>query len=356
MQSSSDSVYFRSSPFSLVASEENAQCWAGREELQKQLETTCRSWIRRPDSTVDLMWANLGSGKTHALLHLPHLWSKLAPSDRPIFVFAEIPQDLASFRDLYASFVARLPVGELLEAALRHTDKVSVVIQQAARAYLAGGTMARDTVLDWITAGRPLVRDLRATTGIASRLESDSDVEKVLIDLITIAALEKRRVILMLDEFQRIATLTPRVRDKVLSHLRTVLSRCPTHLSVVFAVASKIEKTAVQLIPAEIRTIMGMRPLIALPALDEQDAKMFVKDRLTWFRPDGYKGDVFAPLEEASVDEAVAMLNEKLAGQLTPRKILQALGLVCDAALDDAESLNSQRLEGIFSQFRWEEQ
>jgi hypothetical protein len=316
----------------------------------------CRVWIRRPDSTVDLMWANLGSGKTHALLHIPHLWKQLAPAERPIFVFVEIPQDLSSFRDLYSSLVTRLPIGDLLEAALRHTEKVSLPIQKAARAYVAGGAV-RDTILDWITAGRPLARDLRATTGIATRIESDSDAEQALIDLITIASVENRRVILLFDEFQRVATLSPKVREKVLSHLRTVLSRCSTHLSVVFAVASKVEKTALQLLPPEIRTIMGMRPLISLPALNVVDAKEFVKDRLSWFRPTEYTGDAFGPFKESAIDRAVALLNEKLAGQLTPRMILQVLGLIYDAAIDDNERLiGPSRVEALFNALRWEEQ
>lgn len=349
---------FVSSPFSLVASEESAACWAGRAPLKKQLNSICRSWVRRPDSTLDLMWANLGAGKTHALLHIRHLIAAqhLGSETPPLIVFTELPQDLKNFLELYTLIVRALPVDELMTAALNGNANISVALQRAARAYVAGGAAARENVEEWIVGRRPHLRDLRATTGIGTRIESDHDAEQTLSELLSMAAHSRRRVILLIDEFQRIAQLSTKARETVLSHLRSVASRTPKYLSIILAVGTRVEKTALQLIPPELKTLMGMRPSITLPALGREEAYDFMKERLAWFRPPGYDGDPLAPFDANQFETVLNFVAEKAQMNLTPRLLLQTFGVMADAIEDqEGEGLGHGELKKILENGRWEE-
>ena len=109
---------FRTSPFSLVADEASAACWAGRGQVLTQLKKLCRTWHNRPDSTLDLVWANLGSGKTHALYHLRYLLAHEFLSDPDsIVIYTEIPDGENKFIELYRRLFTTLPLGRIAQLA-----------------------------------------------------------------------------------------------------------------------------------------------------------------------------------------------------------------------------------------------
>jgi hypothetical protein len=324
---------FTSSPFSVVASPATAGCWAGRPALKQELARMCRSWGRRADTTVDLFWANLGAGKTHALNHLKYLLLSgraYAFERDPVISIVEMPQDLKSFHQFYQGIAESLPHQDLMEAALS-AEGLSANMQRAARAYLSGGPAAADVVRDWLTGRRALS------------------------DLFALAASQQRRVVLMLDEFQRVSTLPSRVREGVLSHLRGTISKCGGYLSVVVAVGTRAEQTAMQLLPPEFRTIMGVRPAISLPAMSEEDAVSFLRQRLTWFRPVGYAGDSLAPFSAQTVKTAIHLLHGRSASHVSPRMLLQTFGILYDLTLDEAEALTSEAVEKCLSGLRLED-
>jgi hypothetical protein len=348
---------FTSSPFSVVASPATAGCWAGRPALKQELARMCRSWGRRADTTVDLFWANLGAGKTHALNHLKYLLLSgraYAFERDPVISIVEMPQDLKSFHQFYQGIAESLPHQDLMEAALS-AEGLSANMQRAARAYLSGGPAAADVVRDWLTGRRPLLKDLRSISGIGTRIETDIDAEHALSDLFALAASQQRRVVLMLDEFQRVSTLPSRVREGVLSHLRGTISKCGGYLSVVVAVGTRAEQTAMQLLPPEFRTIMGVRPAISLPAMSEEDAVSFLRQRLTWFRPVGYAGDSLAPFSAQTVKTAIHLLHGRSASHVSPRMLLQTFGILYDLTLDEAEALTSEAVEKCLSGLRLED-
>jgi len=60
-------------PFRVVPDLEFAAIWAGRPETKQQLERLVGRMQFLPRSSLHLLWANFGMGKTHTLLHLQHL-------------------------------------------------------------------------------------------------------------------------------------------------------------------------------------------------------------------------------------------------------------------------------------------
>jgi len=72
--------------------------------------------------------------------------------------------------------------------------------------------------LGWLTGGRPYIADLKRVTGIGRRIEDDGAATDALGVL---AALGKQRIrlVLLMDEFQRVGVLKKEARDTLLSSL-----------------------------------------------------------------------------------------------------------------------------------------
>jgi hypothetical protein len=353
------SALFRCSPFALVASDEYSLCWAGRAETLLQLNKLCRAWGRRGDSTLDLMWANLGAGKTHAMLHLRHLaathFSDLASTDDAIVVFVELPEHIKHFKELYEKIILQLPLVSLMQSALAAPGELSLPMQRAAHTFTSGGPFEQQITLEWLSGGKPTLKDLRATTGITSRIEEDTEAEEFLVELLGIASRQRRRVILLVDEFQRVGHLPTRTRDALLSHLRSIFSRRATNFSVVLAAGTRMEKTALELLPNELKTIMGMRPAISLPEMNKSEAKQFLLERLAWFRSDAYAGTHEAPFTPEIIDLVIEFMEQQTTARLIPRTILQTFGLLYDDMEDDSAVCESaENIRELLATYRWD--
>ena len=349
---------FRSSPFSLLADETTAACWAGRKQTLSQLRRLCSAWSTRADSSLDVMWANLGAGKTHALLHLKYLLanSSAPVTLGPIVTFVDVPEDIGSFLDLYRKFLPTLPLRSLAALGLKSPDGKSRLFR-AFRAMTFGAENDQQLAYDWITGARPGLRDLKAVTGIDSRIETDSDAESVLSELIRLCASNGQRFVILLDEFQRVGHMrTEKKRNALLAHVRTLFSRNPTYLSMVLAIGSRLEKTALDLLPAELRTIMGMRPAIALPEMSKEEALEFVRKRFEWHRTSDYSGSIEQPFTAEQIQFVLSYLADQAKSRLIPRSILQVLGIVYDNCLVEGEiSCSQQDLLELLKSLRWDE-
>jgi hypothetical protein len=350
-------THFTASPFSIVADENAAACWAGRKQTLAQLRRLATAWSNRADSTLDVMWANLGAGKTHALFHLKHVLEG-APAPTPIVSFVDVPEDVSNFLDLYKKIVPTLPLRQIAEFGLKVPQTRSPAkLSRAFRAMVFGAENEQRLALDWICAGRPGLRELKAITGIDSRIESDSDSETVLSELVRIAAANRQRFVLLLDEFQRVGHIrTEKKREALLAHVRTLFSRNPTHLSMVLAIGSRVEKTALDLLPPELRTIMSMRPSITLPELTAVEASEFVAQRFGWYRPGQYAGGDLSPFTVEQVGTIISYLCSEAKTRLIPRTILQVLGIVYDDFLKRHEiTCSKEELFVLLKSLRWDE-
>ncbi|MGH9593752.1 MAG: hypothetical protein ACRD5L_11710, partial [Bryobacteraceae bacterium] len=77
-------------PFRVVADQSFARVWADRTELRSDIE---RRLARLPvlgHSTVQLMWADFGAGKTHALRFIEDRCQR-SFADKLLPIFTEVP-------------------------------------------------------------------------------------------------------------------------------------------------------------------------------------------------------------------------------------------------------------------------
>lgn len=331
---------FFSSPYPLAADSKSATYWAGRADVLKRVEKIMRGLQRRPDSTLDIVWANFGAGKSHTLYFLSNTLSK---SDSNVSVVVEVPEQIKNFLDVYKRLIRQLPFDKVAEAIVSAREGLDADnVSRAARVISHGAPTERDVAIQWLCAERPHLKELRNLTGITSRIETDAAAVDTLSTVISALSSQGIRLCLMLDEFQRIGKLPERIRSHVTSNLRSLLSQNPQNLSMFFAISSRIEKTALTLIPQELKTMMGIKPLITLPEFGVDEAMNFIQERFENFRQEGYSGSVFAPFSEAQVRQAVSFIAELESASLIPRTILHALVYLSDEIVDDEDEFSRE--------------
>lgn len=329
--------WFSDSPFGNTASPQSSRCWAGQGKVLIQLRRLTRSLANRPDSTLDIVWANLGAGKSHALYHLAHMLDADGLPCRPRSAFVDMPEQMRGFLDLYRRIVAGMPLPLIAESVASNPGlAIQDSVRRACNVLLLGDSNQRGVVQDWLLAGRPRIPDLRKFAGISQRIESDPAAVDVLCDLILALGACKIRFVLLLDEFQRISVLKPALRDGVLSSLRSVFSRSPHYFSVVLSIMSRLQQTAMDLVPAELKTLIFRAP-IALPAMTVDEAVEFVAGRFLCYRPCDYTGSATGPFEVDAIRDICHYVETAPNGRLGPRDVLQALSFVYD---DWSESPN----------------
>lgn len=351
-------ILFRDSPFALTASRDTATCWAGRPAALSRLVRITRSLTSRPDSSLDLIWANLGAGKSHALHHLRYLCELQRPdeSQKVISAQIEMPDRLDKFLELYRRIVNELPLPTVASCIVGHgPDRIPDDLIRCGRAVLHGGPTERELARQWFLGHRPGLRELKSATNIQSRIEDDSYACSILSGIIAASSHAGVRLLILLDEFQRVAFLQPkRKREAVLSNIRTLFSENPHRLSVVLAVKSRIEQTALELIPEELRTLMAVRPTISLPEFSESEALEFVLDRFKYFRPPTYIGDDSAPFTKDAIVEIIRQISARNGTALIPRTILQALAWIYDGSADPSGTISREESVKLFEELRWD--
>lgn len=352
------SEFFRASPFSLTASPETAACWGGRQSALVQLERLKRSLLHRSDSSLDLIWANLGAGKSHALFYLSHLLENSAgESVKTIPVFVEMPDQLRKFHDLYTRIVAELPLEAVAQMILDANNRsVPDDLKSCARALVYGSGEEKAVAKQWILGQRPGLRELKASTKIQSRIEEDSQACDILSGIVAALADKGIRLVVLLDEFQRVAMLQPKHRrDTVLSNLRSLFSRNPRYFSVVLAVKSRIELSAIEMMSAELRTLMGGRPCVSLPEMSSEEAMEFVLERFRFFRLEGYQGSEDAPFGRRTLEAVIEHIASVEGPRVIPRTVLQALSWIYDGAVTpNSDKVDPDEAKALLAELRWE--
>ncbi len=350
-------AFFRTSPFELVANAETATYWAGRPDVRKCLDKICRAYVRRSDSSIDVIWANFGAGKTHALLHLAYMLAQnYADQAKTAVAFIEMPQNLNSFLDLYRRIIAAVPTN-LLEACLRGVDdrKSNHNLRRAATAFEQGGSVEKVMARDWLLAEKPYLRELKSVVGIDSRIETDVIACDILDNIVSLCGQQGIRFVILLDEFQRIAVLPKRKRDPILSNVRSVFSHNSSFLSMVVAVSSRAERTALGLIPPELRTLMGMRPIISLPEMSCEEAEDYIVERLHFFRPAEYTGSKEAPFTSEMLAALVNFIHSNDNAKLIPRTLHKALAFLFDEIMDSPDqTMSIEVMNQELGELNWE--
>ena len=320
-------------PFRVVPDESFARVWADRGDLKARIDRLVHGWSRQSQSSIHLMWANLGAGKTHTLRNIQQRC--LADEKlRILALYTILPREMKRFVQVYRAIVATLDLGSVAEgfAGLHRGSArgmkeagaklfpaipdASVVLQQLVMAPEG----QRNLAAEWLRGSRFYKKDLN-TLGVTRYVQTDDDAVAVLTGLVSIisATGRFRRIILMLDECQRLGTKKTAIGNSINTGLQTWVDACPSHLTLIMSFGSGERRFVEKLISEELYSRANPQHLI-LELLSREDAVSFVTDLLAQFRQKGSPSDSFPftlPMIEVVISEIVTDKG------ITPRRLMQ---------------------------------
>jgi hypothetical protein len=347
-------------PFQVVPSDDFFTFLADREGVARDVRTILRNLSRRDASSIHVIWAWFGAGKTHTLKYMAHVCRSEHTMLLP--VYCEFPRDTRSFVDVYRAFVEALDLEALVDAYLEvFTSPRKDEVQRSlhldapdlsnALTVLATGTQEqKDSAIRWLRAEAQPLPELRHI-GIGRRLSGGDDAVRTLSWLIKLFNLGSginpgtiSRVVWMIDEFQRIEECRPRsVISQINGCLHSIFNRNPNALSIFLSFSGKPQTKMPEWLSPEIKDRIGIERPILLPPLSPDEAVRFVKDLLREFRPDSSSPPSdFYPFEESAVRFIIRSIQQKR-GDIKPRNIMQFFQTV----LDEADPLIEQHSLGV---------
>lgn len=353
-------------PFHIVPNEVLYPMVADRTELRKDIGTLLRNMSRKSTSSMHLMWAWFGAGKTHALHHITYLCQSEEHDIIPIYL--EFPRATRRFLDLYRFLINGISLKIINDAYLEvYTSPLKNNIQielqsdfpdlsNALLLLYQGKSSEQNTVLRWL---RTEIRDVGTlrTVGIARPIATAEDAIRTIAWLIRLISLGSsysnssyRRILWMIDEFQRIKECGLQVRNEICSCLSSVFNRCPDGLSIMISFTGRPEqKKMPSWLSEDIIDRIGIEKVLLLPPLATDDALVFVRDLLQYFRnPQFDNTNEFFPFSEETTSTIIDIIHEKKA-ELKPRTIMQFFNAVLEEADIMIENGNLDVISPIFA-------
>jgi len=342
-------LHLRDWPFTVVPKDEHCFFLADRVQVREDVAALFKHFARKDTSTIHVLWAYYGAGKTHTLKFISHTCRTQYKSFIPVYV--EFPKDTRSFLDLYIAFIERYETEILQETFLEvftspKKEEARRKLQQdfpdlftALSTLSQGRTDQAATANYWLRGQNLPLKDLRAIN-ITTRLDSAEKALKVITWIITLmlwandSTLSTPRLLWMIDEFQRISKCRKPVQDEINGCLQSIYNHCPDSFSLFLSFSGEPAKLMPQWLSKELADRIGLQKVIILPPLNAEEAKQFIRDVIENFR-DSYDSisDPYFPFSEAAVVSIVDIVSHK--AKLKPRTIMQA----CDAVLEEADQL-----------------
>jgi len=324
---------FREWPFRVVVDEAFSQVWADRAKLKREIERRLAIIRELPHSTFQLMWADLGAGKSHTLRHIEGRCARSEDLKKLIPIYTEVPSDLEGLTGLFQKFAASFPESVLLDigrqiaaAGMAGGGIGARDLRQALKLMGTGGASEIGIARDWLAAepGVPNLRLLKSYN-INSRIDDDGRIVEVLTELIRLVHATQRSVLWMLDEYQRIAELVPRRRESLSQGFVSLFNKCTAglHLILSFSVAQQSAVSA--LIPASLLSRASLFPMLSLPYLTKEESGQFISDLLAAFRFDGQNRDKCFPFSDDAFDLVLDSVESLSKAGITPRSIMEIL-------------------------------
>jgi hypothetical protein len=343
--------HFARSPFALTATSESAKIWCARPDSLKHVKRIIGSIKTRSESSLDLIWANFGAGKSHALYFIENELRRDPPQAATAFV--ELSEGIRTFRELYALIVASADLGQLLGLADAQISGIDEDFRRIVSVYKHGDDTARTVARRWLLAEKVDLRELKRFANVSGRVDSDGKALDVLTSVVR--SLGSKKFVILIDEFQRISAIPERYRAPLLACVRTLFNKNPCGLNLIVAVTSALQQTVMNILPAELRTILGPKPALSLPELSQSEGLEFCHQRLAAYRPVGYSRAPLYPFGDGVVVEALRFIDEQSDVRLTPRNIIHILGYLYEE-LDSRQFsvLTTKEAKEVLARLNWD--
>ena len=326
-----DHLNLKAWPFQVVPDQEFAAIWAGRQQTKAQLEQLLWKMQFVPKSGLHLLWANFGMGKTHTLLHLQHLCRQT--QGRLIPVYVVMPRRARGFLEVYRAIVSELPYGFLGEQLMKVGNSWSGSLTfhpmfsrspgvvNAILAIRSGDAEKASIARQWLIAQPGLTARHLRTVSVTYRVRTPEDAINALAALTQLATFQSNpptKLVIMLDEYQRIGELKPSLMNEVNAGLHSYYNEHSKGLEVILSFSFGREDNVAYLLSDELKSRAEPQS-ISLDVLSEREAVDFIRDLLAQFRlrEDERWAYPFSPGAVATLVNHVAKTKV-----LTPRRLM----------------------------------
>lgn len=343
-----EELNLREWPFRTTADENFASIWAGREKTREQIDRLFRKIMLFPKSGLHILWANFGMGKTHTLYHLRYRCKNSKDTPLIIPVYAVIPKRSTGFLELYREIVQGLPYDflrkQLQKIGSNHTGSISLhpMFQRSPGVVKALLAMNPDDIeistaaMQWLAAQPGLSPSDLSNINVTYRIRTPEDAINALSALTSLACYDQdptksNRLLVMIDEYQRVGELRPRIAAENNSSLHTYFNLHPTNLQLVLSFSFGNKANVEYMLSSELKS-RAEPNAINLDTLTTTEAANFICDLFSQFRcrPEESKG---FPFTTDSVNRIVQSINSHKT--LTPRRLMVYFDHVLSQCLMD---------------------
>jgi hypothetical protein len=305
---------FEAWPFPTVPDDFITQFLCDRLALRGKVDDLLSSFRMRGSSMINLIWADVGAGKTHTLRFMQREAAKAGFNN---CLSIDVPDRPSSFRDVHDALLNECGLARILEAYIDDPQAFDAapVLRQLCRATFSGpGTEI--PAERWVS-GIASPRDCRAL-GIPVHLTVEQCVSNVAGLVEALKAGEPPRTLILLDEFQRVKSRSSRVSSEIQNGLSSLMNRLPQSLSLLLSFAAPASSELPDWLEASLKSRAGQNHFVPIMALSNHDAKVFMRDILRVYARQSLPCEFF-PFSESAIDQLIHLSG---GNRVLPRDIL----------------------------------
>ena len=338
-------LYFREWPCENVDINEAVEVWADRAAPRQQI-TKLLDYLNSVEKTsLHLMWADFGCGKTHTMGYIRHLCQTEYRNIYPLYTL--VPNRVASFIDQYKNTISAFDfdfigdttrkimaehgVDYLVSRVLGGSDEFRQVVQAVSFGSLDIKRVARR----WLGGVSDLSKSELKLIGASKTIKNSDDALAILQGLsrIVIHSQPDTRLLIMVDEFQRLHESSDRISKDVGMGLHTLYNAVPRRFSILLSFACRTQANVDVILSQELRSRADPTRLIELPEMSRQEVPIYVRELFDAYRTRAKPQIDTYPLEPECL-EVVADVLVCSGRLICPREINNCL----DPLLDESRA------------------
>jgi len=283
-------------PFGIIPDPEATLIWADRHELLNQIGRLLRRLTGTQDSSLHLLWADFGAGKTHTLLYLRQLaQSRYGGLMYPVYL--TLPKDARSFVDIYRAIVSSITLDKLMDVYSKLPKDSRVfssanpfmgerlqTLSKVFKALNMGSELMKQTAGKWILADQSLGRQELVRASLPDKIRNDDDACYALSGISRLLISRHFRLLIMIDEFQRAGLLRNEIQNKIQAGLHTFFNNCPKGVSLILSFKFGSEREIRDYLSSELEDRAESQTIV-IPVLEVGEAAEFLQALVESVKP-----------------------------------------------------------------------
>lgn len=360
----------KENPFRMTPNIGAPPIWAGFPSLKRALTQRINFSFRLSNSSLVLNWGAYGSGKTHAANYFTHKsvleeLSRSASTTIPFSLKISLPKgknptqdffntiiDYINIEDLRTSFSPHAPSlnnfidsissNNHIRAILKNIFCQSDIAPQLMKSYLYNNITPTD------------LRNSFQDYNILRKLHTDDDFIQVLAGIFSCLTYGRHvfsSVIIWIDEFESISTLSHANIGKTNHFIRELIDNAPNHLllflNFTLSAIANLEDLSLYLDPSVMNRI---KTRINLEPPNADGIRQYLQELLQVYRTDDFSNEnIFHPFEQSSINLIIVKLQGS--SLRTYNEVFSSLLEL--AMMDNKDSIDSDFVELYESELIW---